>query len=78
MRGRDCRPMDLRLGEIMRGRMRNWRRWRSRCRGLSTRNLTALFAAARGHPKMEPQIIQPADHRNPPRGESYFGTSGEN
>jgi hypothetical protein len=28
--------------------------------------------------KMEPQIIQPADHRNPPPEGSYFGRNGQN
>ncbi len=35
-------------------------------------------AAAVGHQSMEQPITQPADHRNPPAGEFYFGTSGEN
>jgi hypothetical protein len=45
---------------------------------LSTRDIRAPFAPRAATQKKEPQIIQPADHRNPPRGESYFGTSGEN
>jgi len=45
---------------------------------LTRRSRHSRRAAAGAHAKMEPLITPPADHRYPPPGEFYFGTSEEN
>jgi hypothetical protein len=57
---------------------RNWRRWRSRCRDFRLAISQRCLSPRAATQKMEPQIIQPADQRNPPPEGSYFGRNGQN